>query len=339
MMNSQLLYPEHPALQNEWALEDIRSTFVKCTRWQLEDTMDPINCPYHYFCDSSYPGNYPPTVDILVAVFTTASYFATLIFMVMEVYSRGNTRPSRVQLRRYLLPSGPVSLPIFLLAFAKGQRINTIFPFTCIGPAILQLIHISALAFDDIADKDIKYAFLKASTISGIMHASLYLDSTIVPYYTGFDALVSSTLSGECISCVCRKEVLVVGGKLVSYRGWSKTTFLVISTLCLRMICRLSPENKGKIRLTKSMLENFSCILITMDCLRLVTKSPPERYLLRSAAFAGMHPAYTMAFKVQKLRQEQDPSQTGKKNYNNTGKKEISAKISIILYGLPFRGQ
>ncbi|WJX10602.1 hypothetical protein P8452_01300 [Trifolium repens] len=58
-----------------------------------------------------------------------------------------------------------------------------------------------------------------SSTISGILHASIYLDSILLPYYTGFDALMSSTFSGECATCVCRKEELVVGGKLVKYKG------------------------------------------------------------------------------------------------------------------------
>ncbi|XP_059634482.1 uncharacterized protein LOC132276869 [Cornus florida] len=281
----QLLRPEDPTYQHEWVLEDIRTTFFKCTRWQIEETMDPINCPYHYFCDSTYPGNYPPAVDVLLVFFTTASYLATLLLMVMEIY--GRSRQTHLgQLRRYLLPSGPVSLPIFVMAIAKGRRINTVFPLSCIGPAILQLIQISALAFDSEADGDVKYAFFKASTVSGIFHASLYLDSTILPYYTGFDALVSSTFSGECTSCVCRKEALVVGGKF-SYRGWSLATLLVAGTLCLRIIYRISSENRGKTLIIKSILENLGWILITMDSVHLIVNSPPERSLSRDAAFAA----------------------------------------------------
>ncbi|KAA8516233.1 hypothetical protein F0562_019412 [Nyssa sinensis] len=190
-MNMQLL---NPAFQHEWVLEGIRTTFFQCTRWQVEETMDSTYCPYHYFCDSTYPGNYSPAIDILLVGFTTASYLAILISMVMEIY--GRTRQTRLdRLTRYLLPSGPVSLPIFLLALSNGRRINTMFPFSCIGPAILQLILISALAFENEADQDVKYVFFKASTISGILHASLYLDSIILPYYTGFDALVLSTFS------------------------------------------------------------------------------------------------------------------------------------------------
>ncbi|XP_034709794.1 uncharacterized protein LOC117932625 [Vitis riparia] len=256
-MSGQLLSPEKPAFQPEWALENVRMTFFKCVRWQVEETMDPINCPYHYFCDSTYPGNYPPVVDILLLLFATASYLGILVFTAMEI-SGGR---SFHQTRRYLLPTGPVSLPVILLALAKGRRINTIFPLSSVGPAILQLLHISALAFDTEADSDIKYAFFEASTISGILHASLYLDSVILPYYTGFDALVSSTFSGECISCVCRKEVLVVGGMLVSYRGWSATTFLVVGTLCLRIICRLTADDNGKTTIfIKSVLESYDII-------------------------------------------------------------------------------
>ncbi|KAJ0111668.1 hypothetical protein Patl1_00724 [Pistacia atlantica] len=223
-MDRQLLRPENAALFPEWDLEHVRNTFFKCIRWQVEETLDPLSCPYHYYCDSNYPGNYPPTVDVLVLIFATTSYLATLVLMVIDISRRGRT--SVGQSKRYLLPSGPVSLPIFLLMLAKGHRINTIFPLSCIGPAILQLLYISALTFNnELVNEDVKYAFFEASTISGILHASVYLDSVILPYYTGFDALVSSRFSGECVSCVCRKEALVVGGKLVAYRGWHAISF------------------------------------------------------------------------------------------------------------------
>lgn len=222
--------------------------------------MDPINCPYHYYCDSTYPGNHPPYVDVLAFLFTTALY---------------------------LQPSGPVSLPLILLVLAKGSRINTVFPLSCFGPAILQLLQVSALTFDSRIDKDLRYAFLQASTISGILHASLYLDSIILPYYTGFDALVSSTFSGECPTCVCRKEVLVVGGRLIRYRGWSLTTFLVIGVLCSRILCRVTGENKSKIMSIKTLLESLGLILITVDCIYLIRRSP-EQSLMRIAAFGGV---------------------------------------------------
>ncbi|GKV49411.1 hypothetical protein SLEP1_g56162 [Rubroshorea leprosula] len=285
-MERRLLNPNFAAFQPEWEREDILLTFFKCTRWQVEETLDPITCPFHYFCDSIYPGNYSPAVDATVLFFTTASFLATLVIMVIDISRRGQCCFG--QWKRFLLPSGPVSLPLILLALAKGQQINTLFPLSCIGPATLQLVQISALAFDIGADKDPKYAFFEASTISGILHASLYLDSIILPYYTGFDALVSSDFSGECLSCVCRKEALVAGGKLVSYRGWSLTTFSVVGALCWRIICTTSAEQKRKFSVVKSLLEGLGWMLITKDCIYLVINSPPEKPLLRAAASGGI---------------------------------------------------
>lgn len=285
-MNSQFLRPGSLAFQPEWASEDIRITFFKCVRWQVEETLDPINCPYHYFCDSTYPGNYPRYVDIIVFLFATASYLATLIIMVIHISRREEA--CFIRSRRFLLPSGPVSLPIILLALTKGYRINSLFPLSCIGPAILLLLYVSALAFDLGVDKDVRYAIYEASTISGILHASLYLDSIILPYYTGFDALVSSTFSGECQSCVCRREVLVVGGTLVTYRGWSVTAFLVVGTLCLRIIRRMTEQNRSSIMAIKSLLESLSWISITLDCVYLTRKAPPEQTMMRITAIGGV---------------------------------------------------
>ncbi|XP_004308747.1 PREDICTED: uncharacterized protein LOC101306970 [Fragaria vesca subsp. vesca] len=163
--------------------------------------------------------------------------------MVMHIAGRAQ---SCVQSKRYLLPSGPIGLPVIIFALAKGHRINTTFPLSSIGPAILQLVQISALAFANGGDNDIKYVFFEASTISGILHASMYLDAVVLHYYTGLDALVKSTFSGECPSCVCRNEDLVVGGTLVSYRGWGLTTFLVVATLCWRVISMLYGRKLGK---------------------------------------------------------------------------------------------
>ncbi|OMO64171.1 hypothetical protein CCACVL1_21981 [Corchorus capsularis] len=287
-MESQILNPKVAAFQPEWDMEDIRMAFFKCTRWQVEDTLDPINCPFHYFCETIYPGNYPLAVDVLVIFLTTASYLATLVIMLTDISRRWRPCLSQSQSKRFLLPSGPVLLPLFLLALAKGQRINNLLPLSSIAPAIVQLVQISALAFDIGADKDPRYAFLEASTISGILHASVYLDSIILPYYTGFDALVTSSFSGECLSCVCRKEVLVAGGKLVSYRGCSLTTFCVIGALCLRIISRLTSENKGKFLSVKSLLETLAWVLITKDCIYLVANSPLKQSLPEVAAFGGI---------------------------------------------------
>ncbi|KAK7310240.1 hypothetical protein RJT34_07631 [Clitoria ternatea] len=286
-MNMLLWLPKYPTFQAGWDQEEIHATFFKCISWQVEETLDTINCPYHYFCEKTYPSNYSPAVDILVLLLTTASYLVTLVIVIMSMSSR-REKIILGQSKRFLLPSGPISLPLIILAFAKGPQINTIFPMSCTGPAILLLVLISALSFDNATDKDIKYTFFVASTVSGILHASLYLDSVVLPYYTGFDALMSSTFSGECASCVCRKEALVVGGKLVRYRGWSMTTCFVVGVLCLRIVCKISGENAGKLVSFKALLERFSWILITVDCVYLTANSPPERVMLRVAAFGGI---------------------------------------------------
>ncbi|KAH7855041.1 hypothetical protein Vadar_020586 [Vaccinium darrowii] len=149
MIRNLLQHPEFPAFRQGWVPEDIRETFFKCTRWQLEETMDPINCPYHYFCDSTNPAE----------------------------------------------------------------------------------------------KNDIKYAFYSASTISGILHASLYLDSTILPFYTGFDALVSSTFS-------------------------------VVGTICVSTICRLSKEYERAAKLIKTVLENLALSgLFVLICLHVIRKA------------------------------------------------------------------
>lgn len=281
-MNLQLLLPEYPAFRLRRDMQDIHTTFFKCVRWQFEETLDPINCPYHYFCESNYPGNYPAAVDVLVVVFVTGLYLATLVLMIIDILKRGRTVSG--QSKRCLLPSGPICLPVILLILAKGHRINEVFPLSCIGPAILQLVHISALTFNYGAnDADLKYVFLEASTISGILHASLYLDAILLPYYTGLDALVLSSFSGECATCVCRRETLVVGGRLVSYRGWSVTAFSVVAALLFRIVCRLSEANKWKFSAIKSLFESFGWILIVKDSIYLVLQSP-----LELAAFGGV---------------------------------------------------
>lgn len=213
---------------------DIETTFFKCTRWQLEETLDPGICPYHYHCYSTYPGDYPSFIDILVFAFVAASFFSTVVLSLMEMLP-GRRQSELERRRRYLLPSGPISLPVMLLILAKGHRINTLFPIISTGPAILQLIRASALAFESETDSDIRYLILESSTISGAIHAALFLDSVVLPYYTGLDALVSSTFSGECKSCICRKRTLVAGGTLILYRALSVTTTLVVCTLCSRI--------------------------------------------------------------------------------------------------------
>lgn len=288
-MDSQLQLHLRQAQNPELDFVDIKTTFFRCVRWQVEETLDPINCPYHYFCDGIYSGNeYPPVIDILALLLIATSFLATLVLMITEVSKKGR-KISLPLWKRYLLPSGPVFLPLILLILAKGQKINTLFPVTCFGPIILQLVYISALSFNYSADEDLKYAFFEASTISGIFHASIYLDAVILPYYTGYDALLSSRFSGGCTSCVCRKEALEVGGKLVSYRGCSVTTFVVVCTLCLRIICKVFESYKGKLKGVQGVLECLCWIFIVKDSVNLVINSPPDRFLLpQVAAFGGM---------------------------------------------------
>ncbi|CAL1414314.1 unnamed protein product [Linum trigynum] len=273
-MNLQFMNPD--VFQPERGSEgSIHLTFFKCLTWQVEQTLNPSSCLYHYFCDSKYPGNYPVYVDILVFLLATASFLVTLIVMTMEVLSGSNSNEV-CRSRRYLLPSGPILLPAILLTLGKGYRIHTILPVSSIGPAILLLLQVSSLTFDTGIDRDARYAFFEASTVSGILHASLYLDSVIMPYYTGFDALVGSEFSGGCPSCICREEPLVVGGRLVSYRGWSPTTFLVAGALCCRIVCRVNAmSGKSKTMAVKSWLEWLSWVMIMRDCVVLAVNSPP----------------------------------------------------------------
>lgn len=214
---------------------------------------------------------------------------STLLFMLADMSSRGQISLEHSNSRRFLLPSGPISLPVFLFVLAKGHRINTLFPLFLIGPSILHLVYISALTFDNGADKDIKYVFFEASTMSGILHASLNLDSVILPYYTGLDALIGSNFSGECPSCVCRNDPLVVGGRFVSYRGWSGTTFVVVCALCTRIVCRLSGEKVvRKAVVLRGLLEGLAWVLITLDCVYLSGNLALERRALQGVVYGGV---------------------------------------------------
>ncbi|CAO2835368.1 unnamed protein product [Amaranthus hypochondriacus] len=287
-MFNQLLQTRNSAFLSTIREGDIQKAFFKCTKWQLEETLDPINCPYHYYCNSNYLGDYPSWVDNLVFVFMMVTFLATTILMVAGMI--GRRKPALLtrlkHLRRYFLPSGPIFLPVILVIMAKGHRINTTFPLSYNGPAIFQLVRVSALAFNTKTESDIKYVFLEASTISGIIHTALHLDSVILPYYTGLDALMLSKFSGECLSCVCRQQVLVVGGMLV-YRGWSVTTALVVGTLILRIFSRLT-ENKGKTMLMKSIMETISWILMTVECIYLLIIPPPVQTWTKAASFSGV---------------------------------------------------
>ncbi|KAJ3682643.1 hypothetical protein LUZ60_015216 [Juncus effusus] len=261
----------------DWALQEVKSSILKCTRWQVEETNDLINCPFHYFCDSTYPGDFPPLIDLLVLIFVSYCFISTTFFTLLDLTTiyRGIGLPNNriIRKRKYLVPSSPLILPLMLLILAKGQRINTIFPISHVGPAILQLVQISALAFRNEADQDLRYAVLEASTVSGILHASLYVDAVILPYYTGLEALSGSRFSGECTSCVCRKEPLLVGGKSLTYRGLSRTTLSIIFALCSRMVCRIYGEERISV-VIKSVLEGISWFFVAFDSVFLIRASP-----------------------------------------------------------------
>lgn len=241
---------------------------LKCTRWQLEETTDFVTCPYHYYCDSSYPGDYHPAVGALVAAFAAYCFVAALAFAVLDLARSGAAGVRGVK-RKYLVPSGPFLLPLVLLALAKGQRVNAVFPLAQLGPALLLLLQASALAFRNEADGDIRYAVLEASTVSGVLHASLYLDAVVLPYYTGLEALRWSRFSGECASCLCRMEPLVVGGTAMRYRGLSKTALAIIFALCSRMVCRIYGEERLS-AWTRSALEGVGWVLVAADAVYLV---------------------------------------------------------------------
>ncbi|WOL20487.1 hypothetical protein Cni_G29292 [Canna indica] len=139
--------------------------------WQLKETTNLINCPYHYFCDNGYQGDYPPAVDYLVVLFATFSFLST-------------------------------AAPSLSLATGwEAQRTEL------------------AINGRNRAKTDIVYGVLEAFTVLGMLHASLHLDTIILPYYTGLEALRWLTFSGVCTSCVCRMDELVVGGSQSAYRG------------------------------------------------------------------------------------------------------------------------
>uniref|UniRef100_A0ACD5XIW6 Uncharacterized protein n=1 Tax=Avena sativa TaxID=4498 RepID=A0ACD5XIW6_AVESA len=257
---------------------------LKCTRWQLEETTDFVTCPYHYYCDSSYPGDYHSAVGGLVAAFAAYCFVAALAFTVLDLLRSGTAGVRGIK-RKYLIPSGPFLLPLVLLALSKGQRINAVFPLAQLGPALLLLLQASALAFRNEADGDIRYAVLEASTVSGVLHASLYLDAVVLPYYTGLEALRWSRFSGECASCLCRMEPLVVGGTAMRYRGLSKTALAIIFALCSRMVCRIYGEERLS-AWTRSALEGVGWVLVAADAVYLVGWVAAEGGAVAVAAYS-----------------------------------------------------
>ncbi|XP_040384218.1 uncharacterized protein LOC102713024 [Oryza brachyantha] len=264
---------------------NVTRQILKCTRWQLEETTDFITCPYHYYCDSAYPGDYAAAVGALVAAFAVYCLLSAAAFAVLDIGRGGGGGGGGRTRRKYMVPSGPFLLPLVLLALAKGQRINAVFPLAQLGPALLLTLQASALAFRNEADGDLRYAVLEASTVSGILHASLYLDAVVLPFYTGTDALRWSRFSGECATCLCRMEPLVVGGRTVLYRGLSKTALAIIFALCSRMVCRIYGEERLS-AWTRSALEAASWVFVAGDGVYLTGWALAEGAAASVAAYA-----------------------------------------------------
>nr|CAD1835564.1 unnamed protein product [Ananas comosus var. bracteatus] len=113
-------------------------------------------------------------------------------------------------------------------------------------PSVACLLSLaSTLAFQNESNKDIRYALLEASTVSGILHVNLYLDAIILPYYTGIDALSGSRFSDECPSCLCKTQALNV---------WEERFNLVV----------------------KSVLEGISWVFVASDCVYMMNNGPEE---------------------------------------------------------------
>ncbi|PKA54192.1 hypothetical protein AXF42_Ash000025 [Apostasia shenzhenica] len=280
---------EEKGLLQQWVTKNLTTTFFRCTRWRVEETADLLNCPFHYFCDTSYAGNHYPFVDLFVLIFLLCSFLSASAFTALEFGSRGQSFWRRRFKRRYLLPSGPILLPLVVLILYHGQRINSLFPLSQMGPALLLLVHISALSFESRGEqRSLRYAVLEASTVSGILHASMYLDSIILPYYTGLDALERSVFSGECPTCVCRREDMVAGGRIVLYRGWSKSTLAIVAALCSRMLGRIFGEEKSTL-LVKLTAEVIGWGSVAGDAVYLLRIDiPGERESLMMAIYGGI---------------------------------------------------
>lgn len=233
---------DYPAWEWEYAAD----TFLKCRVWQEEQTMySSLTCPYHYYCTNSV---HPPSYSAIADWFALALAAASFLFLggVVLWESRGRLfgRVFHKNTARFWLPSGPLILPLTLLPLAKGHRIDSLFPLSYIAPAWLQLLHISALgnlgSYEElfagrVSVRDrVNAMVFEVSMASGIVHASLYVDSVAMPYYTGLEAFMSSSLSGICTSCICRSEPLVAGGAIWP-GAWSYGSFVVASGLLLRL--------------------------------------------------------------------------------------------------------
>ncbi|XP_074577602.1 uncharacterized protein LOC141834044 [Curcuma longa] len=253
---------------------ELNQPFTKCIRWQLEETTDPLHCPFHYFCASFYDGgDYPPSVDLLVLFFALASFLSAVAFTLLDFAASSEAAElnvGRLRLRRrHLLPSGPVGLPLVVLILANGHSINTIYPFSRLAPALLHVVYVSALAFRNRSENEAKYGVLEATTVSGILHASVHLNSVIFPYYTGLEAAAGSTPSGACASCVCRKAALAATGG--GHRGWSRTTVAVVGAVCARMVCRVMGEGRWRGGMRRAV-EGVGWGLVARDSLQLMAR-------------------------------------------------------------------
>ncbi|KMZ76155.1 hypothetical protein ZOSMA_106G00610 [Zostera marina] len=262
-------------ISRQYSNSTVAAAFFKCTRWE-EDQIDfRRNCRYHYSCERTFfNGDYPPAVDVLVCFLAIVCYILCLFFTVLHVGKSPRCDYLR-RPRRCLLVSGPILLPLLILVLSNGHRINTAFPLAHMGPVLLQLVHLSVLAFATKPERTILYAVIETSTASGILRASIYLDAVILPYHTGLDALLRSTMSGECETCVCRDKPLTVGGDIISYRGLSSTTFCVIGTLCSRMVCGLFGKDAlNIIKWIEVSIESIGWGLILKDCIFLMVDPP-----------------------------------------------------------------
>uniref|UniRef100_A0A0A9DDH0 Uncharacterized protein n=1 Tax=Arundo donax TaxID=35708 RepID=A0A0A9DDH0_ARUDO len=111
-------------------------------------------------------------------------------------------------------------------------------------------VQASAIAFQNKADDDIRYAVLEASSVSEV----LLLDTVVLSYFSRLVVLRWSRFFRECASWLCRMEPLVVGIAAVQYYGLSKTALVIIFALCSRMVCRIYGEERLN-TWTRSVLE------------------------------------------------------------------------------------
>lgn len=205
----------------------------------------PLSCPYHYYCTNNiHPSSYSAVADWFALVLAVASFLFLCGVVLWETRGSLFGRVFNKSTARYWLPSGPLILPLTLLPLAKGHRIDSLFPLSYIAPAWLQLLHISALgnlgSYEElfagrVSVKDrVNAMVFEVSVAAGIVHASLYVDSVAMPYYTGLEAFMSSSLSGICTSCICRREPLVAGGAFWP-GAWSYGSCVVALGLLLRL--------------------------------------------------------------------------------------------------------